>query len=295
MISDHQQIIHQVERTIAEYRVREVLFTERKVAAREVGELGCQPWPRFTLMLDGITVFRICRGGHVVAEQLSPERAIFITPFSPEKVTVWGEESLAVVLRPNYLRLVYGRFADGVVMREHYWYHLEDTLGKATVHAIMALNEMADQPEAAAELIGTIMKMIYHDLRLSSGDDGGRAASRWRQLADFAEDHCLNRISRTDAAQHFGVTPEYVSRLFRQCGNEGFNEFVNRKRLALAEQMLLTDQSATIDEIAWHCGFSHTSYFIKAFRSRYGMSPGGYRREQPRSAPAILDKVENLK
>ncbi len=286
-----QTILAKLEQLIATYHVNHVLFAGAGPPRDAAAELNSQPWLRFTLVLDGESKIRLCRNGIMFTERLTPEQAICMPPFAPEKVEYLSKESLAMVLRPNYLRLVYAQGDQvGTTPKIRCSYHLEDTLGKGTILAIKALNEMEDNPATAASMIEVIMKMIYHDLALSSGRRDGRAETLWRQMADYTEDNCLNRISRTDVAQHFRVTPEYVSQLFKQYGHEGFCTFANRKRLELASMMLTGEQQTTIKEIAWRCGFSHTSYFIKAFSECYGMSPGVYRNKPASSTNFLSDE-----
>ncbi|MEX0326841.1 MAG: helix-turn-helix domain-containing protein [Puniceicoccaceae bacterium] len=33
-----------------------------------------------------------------------------------------------------------------------------------------------------------------------------------------------------------------------------------------------------MEQIAWQCGFEHSSYFYRLFQRSYGMAPGHYRK-----------------
>ena len=44
---------------------------------------------------------------------------------------------------------------------------------------------------------------------------------------------------------------------------------------------LLRDSTLAGKEIAWACGFSSPSYFIRAFRAHYGQTPKSWRAARP--------------
>jgi len=82
-------------------------------------------------------------------------------------------------------------------------------------------------------------------------------------------------LSVVEVAQRQRMTPRYVHKLFE---NEGltFSSFVMGQRLARAHRMLsdprLADQN--ISAIVFAVGFGDLSYFNRAFRRCYGVTPG---------------------
>jgi AraC-like DNA-binding protein len=90
-------------------------------------------------------------------------------------------------------------------------------------------------------------------------------------------------LSLAVVAAHLGVTPRYVQLLFKPEGIT-FSEFLLSARLERAWRMLGDPGSAesTIASIAYHAGFGDLSYFNRAFRKRYGMTPSETRAAAPR-------------
>jgi AraC family cel operon transcriptional repressor len=84
---------------------------------------------------------------------------------------------------------------------------------------------------------------------------------RFIEISGRTQPH-LNRSVR----KHFGQTP---------------TEFVNILRLREAAE-LLTGTGLKILEISLRAGFNNASHFMRLFRSRYGTSPGRYRRTNRR-------------
>jgi AraC-like DNA-binding protein len=81
----------------------------------------------------------------------------------------------------------------------------------------------------------------------------------------------------TIAARH-RIKPRWVQRLFESEGTT-FTEYVLAQRLARAHRLLTDPRYATqkIGTIAIDIGFGDLSYFNRAFRRRYGMTPSELR------------------
>jgi AraC-like DNA-binding protein len=79
------------------------------------------------------------------------------------------------------------------------------------------------------------------------------------------------------AAQH-RVKPRWVQRLF-ECEGTTFTEYVLAQRLGRAHRLLTDPRYASlkISTIALDIGFGDLSYFNRAFRRRYGMTPSELR------------------
>jgi AraC-like DNA-binding protein len=75
------------------------------------------------------------------------------------------------------------------------------------------------------------------------------------------------------AAQH-RLSPRYIRMLFENEGTS-FTEFVREERLKRAHSKLLSHRfdHLRISDIAYEVGFNDLSYFIRAFRRRFGYPP----------------------
>lgn len=85
----------------------------------------------------------------------------------------------------------------------------------------------------------------------------------------------------TDCATEAGLSPRYIHRLF-EADEDSFGTFLINERLAAATRMLRRPGSAHLPmaTIATEAGFSDPSHFHRAFRSRYGMTAGEWRRQE---------------
>lgn len=95
----------------------------------------------------------------------------------------------------------------------------------------------------------------------------------------YIQEHFSEQISLTQIADHFNYNSSYLSRIYKQAMREGLNEHITRIRIEAACQML-HGSKMSISEIAEHCGFQTTKYFITVFKRMKGMTPKGWRETQ---------------
>jgi AraC family transcriptional regulator len=80
-----------------------------------------------------------------------------------------------------------------------------------------------------------------------------------------------------ELAREKGLSRSNFSHLFRSATGESPGDYLRRKRLDRAME-LLRQSRLSIKEIAARTGFADSTHFCKSFRARYQMSPGAFRR-----------------
>ena len=199
-----------------------------------------------------------------------------------------GRRGLSIVLRPKYLRIVYMEQDTPGGKCCIRCYHIYDTLSNATIYAFRTLDELQDcedDLEVYWSLISLIYKLAIHDLEASHETEGSRAHRLFQYMADFCAEHLSSPSMRKLLAQSFQVTPEYVSRLFQRFTPNGLQDYLTRRRLDRAVLLLQTGR-LSVKEVAFQCGFSQVSYFIKLFREYQHISPGQFKGRVHRSSQA---------
>lgn len=81
-----------------------------------------------------------------------------------------------------------------------------------------------------------------------------------------------------DIADHCGITSRYLRKLFLSQTGMQMVDYKHQLRMKLAGE-LLKDNSLSLTEIAYRCGYSTQQYFCKVFNDHYGMSPGKSRKK----------------
>jgi AraC-like DNA-binding protein len=108
-------------------------------------------------------------------------------------------------------------------------------------------------------------------------DAGGKANFTWHSACEYIAHNLQRPLGRKDVAQHLGVHPNHLSRLFAAFGEESFSAYLQSRRLERA-RLLLEDPRLNISEVARLSGFSSANYFIRVFRQRLGRTPTRARR-----------------
>lgn len=98
------------------------------------------------------------------------------------------------------------------------------------------------------------------------------------QAIGYIEQFIAEELSVTSIAEHFFITPNYFSRLFKRIMGEGCNEYIVKKRIEKAK-LLLETTNIKAGKIAIMVGYHDTNYFSLAFKKHTGMSPTAYREE----------------
>ena len=98
-----------------------------------------------------------------------------------------------------------------------------------------------------------------------------------QKVIDHISAHYSAPISSTSTAVALYMNNSYFCRLFKREFGCRFSDYVLAYRLEKAKNQLVRT-NLTVNEIAFQCGFNSGSYFGKAFRQRFGMSPLCYRK-----------------
>lgn len=93
----------------------------------------------------------------------------------------------------------------------------------------------------------------------------------------FVGGHLDGDLSLDRVSEVVGLSPSYLSSVFKETAGESYVAYVTGARVARAER-LLVEGEASVLEIGRFVGFNSPAYFIKQFKARYGATPTGYRR-----------------
>lgn len=85
-------------------------------------------------------------------------------------------------------------------------------------------------------------------------------------------------ISEIEVAQCLSVSPQYLSKIFKQTVGVGFSKHLQNTRIRRASKLLI-ETSDSITQICYACGFGALSHFLRCFKAEYGISPGNYRKQ----------------
>ena len=110
--------------------------------------------------------------------------------------------------------------------------------------------------------------------RKGPGEPGRASAQLDLIRADALHDLGNPALALANLVRRHGLSERQAQRLFEQSENT-FTEFVLEQRLLLARKLVTdpTQRHRKISDVAHMSGFSDLSYFNRAFRKRFGVSP----------------------
>jgi AraC-like DNA-binding protein len=109
-----------------------------------------------------------------------------------------------------------------------------------------------------------------------------------QRAISYIEQHFKEPIEQRELAELCGMTPFRFSRVFKQTYGIGFLEFVQRKRMEKAED-LLNNSRMPITSIAYAVGFQDPSYFARAFKQHFGCCPSEFRQGEVSSSSRLVN------
>jgi AraC-like DNA-binding protein len=97
------------------------------------------------------------------------------------------------------------------------------------------------------------------------------------RIAQFIEQHYSNdMLSLTMIAEHFQLTPQYLSAFFKKQTGMNLSDYLARVRIDEAKK-LMQDKKLTFAQIANKVGYANDIGLIRVFKKYEGMTPGKYR------------------
>lgn len=98
-----------------------------------------------------------------------------------------------------------------------------------------------------------------------------------RSIDELLDRNLSSGITLQDVAAHVYLSPNHLSRLFKEAAGETFSKYAIKHKIEHAKRMLLSSSSKVCD-IGAQIGYRDTHYFIRVFKAYTGMSPAEYRR-----------------
>lgn len=137
---------------------------------------------------------------------------------------------------------------------------------------LTGLDPAQDWPEAADGFVQAVND--YFARRQS--DSSRKEDHLLGQIQRFVEAHLDKDVSLTSVAEHVGLNPSYLSRLFKQKMNIGLSDYIFECRLERAKK-LLREQQLKIWDVAQASGFLSEAHFYRMFKKATGRTPQEYR------------------
>lgn len=134
---------------------------------------------------------------------------------------------------------------------------------------IQFLDTCDDPAKIVTHLFGTVETMIQavHDAKEVTENN-----LYFKRCREYISSHLNRKITVEDLAELCGLSPNYMSHIFKTLSGKTITEYILEERIQVAKRLLLTGEH-TAAEIAAFLGFSSQSYFIACFKKQVGETP----------------------
>lgn len=121
----------------------------------------------------------------------------------------------------------------------------------------------------------------YEDENASHIQNGGTThhsdnQNKFKSLISYVNDHYMDDLTLDFAATYVGFSKFHFTRRFKEYTDLSFYDYLSQKRIQSAKIMLF-DESLSITDIAYRCGFNSPSTFTRCFQKYVNCTPSELR------------------
>jgi AraC family transcriptional regulator len=106
---------------------------------------------------------------------------------------------------------------------------------------------------------------------------GGLSRSKLKSVQEYIDAHLGDRLELEIIAKVAGINLYHFAKAFKQSTGETPHQYVLRRRIEQAKQLLRNSRSSVLEASA-RSGFVDQSHFSKVFRRVVGIAPSEFRR-----------------
>ena len=126
---------------------------------------------------------------------------------------------------------------------------------------------------AAYSLLGNVGVILNRCKYDTSKDRAGELTP----VLEMIQKRYMENIGVSDMAEYIGVSVNKIAAMFKKSYGTTPSRFLVNTRLNFAELFLRKMEHKTIKQISEMVGFSNSGYFIRVFKSKFGVTPEVYR------------------
>lgn len=105
-----------------------------------------------------------------------------------------------------------------------------------------------------------------------------------KTIINYIESNIQNEIYLSDIAKQINFDECYITRFFKKYVGMTCFDYINFCRINMSSELLL-NSTLSITEIGLEVGYKNTSYFLKRFKQKYGITPNVYRKTMSMENP----------
>ena len=98
------------------------------------------------------------------------------------------------------------------------------------------------------------------------------------KICAFVEKHYgEENLSNTLVADAMGISPSYLSRVFKQSTGAGLLDYISNLRVQRACDLFLSEPETSVKAVCDQVGYGNLTTFTRVFKKHTGLTPGQYK------------------
>jgi two-component system, response regulator YesN len=146
------------------------------------------------------------------------------------------------------------------------------------IEPLTAVGSLADMAQFAEpeELLLWCRNSTITMIELVEPQKQSRDSGKIKKVHEFVGRNFAREITLEMAAEEVGLSPQYLSKVFKEETGMNFIEYVTEKRIQRA-CFLLREGTGNVKEVSHMVGYSDVNYFCRIFKKVTGVTPGQYK------------------
>lgn len=96
-----------------------------------------------------------------------------------------------------------------------------------------------------------------------------------KEIIEYIDAHLTENIRLGDISRQFYLTPNHISRIFKQYTNTQISNYITLQRITMAKKLFRN--GASVSEAQISTGYASYEHFFRTFKKHVGITPGEYR------------------
>jgi len=153
---------------------------------------------------------------------------------------------------------------------------LENPLYKTLLRKLYSEAKINDS-FSSISIEGILLQLLAEMLRAQDSLNKSGTPGWVAKVKEILRENKTEDINLSLLSKETQLHPVQLSRDFPKYFGSAFGEYIRNSRLEKATA-LLKNKSVILTEIAFECGFSDQSHFIRSFKQKYRMTPNQFRK-----------------
>ncbi len=133
------------------------------------------------------------------------------------------------------------------------------------------------KPISRDELSEVLDEIVAKSQKEIPAENDGEYRDVIYRIFSFVEEHFSEEdLSLTKVAEHIGLSPNHLSKVFKDETGQSFTKYLTDYRINVAKKMLDSSKKRS-SEIAELVGYPDPHYFSSVFKKQTGLTPSQYR------------------